>query len=63
MRKTMTTIGIASLILSGLTAVYPAYAEKQKQPSMQPDMMKGGGMDGVMGMMEQMSKMTGLCTR
>lgn len=60
MRKTMRTIATASLMISGLAAISPAYAHEQKQPSMQSDMMKGGGMEG---MMEKMNKMMDLCSK
>lgn len=65
MRKTIRTIGIASLIIGSLAVASPIYAQKQKQPSMD-DMMKDGGMGGMMGMMgmmEQMNKMMGICTK
>ncbi len=57
MRKTIRTIGIASLFLGGLAAMSPLYAHKQPKPSMGQDMMQGGGM------MEQMTKMMELCTK
>ena len=60
MRKTIRTIGIASLFLGGLAATSPLYAHKQSKPSMDQDMMQGGGM---MGMMEQMGKMMELCNK
>lgn len=60
MRKTIRTIGIASLFLGGLAATSPLYAHKQSKPSMGQDMMQGGGM---MGMMEQMGKMMELCNK
>jgi hypothetical protein len=60
MRKTIRTIGIASLFLGGLAATSQLYAHKQSKPSMGQNMMQGGGMGG---MMEQMSKMMGLCTK
>ncbi|MFZ5673148.1 MAG: hypothetical protein ACOZAM_09300 [Pseudomonadota bacterium] len=63
MRKTMRIIAAAALMISGLAAISPAYAHKQKQPSMQSDMMKGGGMEGMMGMMEKMNKMMDLCSK
>jgi hypothetical protein len=63
MRKTIRTIATASLMIGGLAAISPAYAHKQKQPAMQSDMMKGGGMEGMMGMMEKMNKMMDLCSK
>ena len=63
MRKTIRTIGIASLFLGGLAATSPLYAHKQSKPSMGQDMMQGGGMMGMMGMMEQMTKMMDLCNK
>lgn len=54
MRKTIRTIGIASLFLGGLAATSPLYAHKQSKPSSDQDMMQGGGMDGMMGMMRMM---------
>jgi len=69
MRKTIRTIATAALMITGLAAISPAYAHKQKQPSMQSDMMKGGGMEGMegmegmMGMMEKMNKMMDLCSK
>ena len=66
MRKTIRTIGIASLFLGGLAATSSLYAHKQSKPSSGQGMMQGGGMDGMMGMMtmmEQMSKMMGLCAK
>jgi hypothetical protein len=62
MRMTIRTIGMASLIIGSLAIASSIYAQEQKQPSMD-DMMKGGGMDGMMGMMEQMSRMMGICTK
>lgn len=54
MRKTIRTIGIASLLLGGLAATSPLYAHKQSKPASGQDMMQGGGMDGMMGMMRMM---------
>ena len=65
MRKTLRTIGIASLFIGGLAATSPLLAHKAPKPST-GTMMQGGGMDGMMGMMsmmEQMNKMMGLCTK
>ncbi len=59
MRKTIRSIGVASLLIGSLAATSPTYAQKQKQPSMD-DMMKDSGMGG---MMEQMNKMMGLCNK
>lgn len=63
MRRTIRTIGVASLIIGSLVVASPVYAHQQKQPSTQSDMMKDGGMGGMMGMMEQMNKMMGICTK
>lgn len=60
MRKTIRTIGIATLFLGGLAAASPLYAHSKSKPSMGQDMMQGGGM---MGMMEQMTKMMELCNK
>ena len=60
MRKTIRTIGIATLFLGSIAATSPLYAHKQSKPSMSQDMMQGGGM---MGMMEQMGKMMDLCNK
>lgn len=60
MRKTIRTIGIATLFLGGLAAASPLYAHSKSKPSMGQDMMQGGGM---MGMMEQMGKMMELCNK
>jgi hypothetical protein len=54
MRKALRTISIASLLLGGLAAASPLYAHKQSKPSTGQDMMQGGGMDGMMGMMTMM---------
>ena len=63
MNKTLRTIGIASLFLGGLAATYPAYAHSKSKPAMGMDMMKGGNMDEMMGMMAQMNKMMALCIK
>lgn len=63
MYKTLRNIGIASLLLGGLAATSPLYAHQQSKSSSGHDMMQGGGMSGMMGMMEQMNKMMGLCAK
>lgn len=63
MYKTLRTAGFASLFLGGLAAASPLYAHQQSKPSGGHDMMQGGGTGGMMGMMEQMNKMMGLCTK
>ena len=63
MNKTLRTIGIASLFLGGLAATSPTYAHSKSPPAMGSGMMKGGNMDEMMGMMEQMSKMMKLCIK
>jgi len=60
MRKTIRTIGVATLIIGSVAALSPVYAQKEKKPPAQSDMMKDGGMDG---MMEQMNNMVGLCNK
>jgi hypothetical protein len=60
MRKTIPTIAIATLFLGGLAAASPLYAHGKSKPSMGQDMMQSGGM---MGMMEQMTKMMELCNK
>jgi hypothetical protein len=63
MNKTLRTIGIASLFLGGLAATSPTYAASKSKPAMGMDMMKGGNMDEMMGMMSQMNKMMKLCIK
>ena len=66
MRKTIQTIGIASLLIGGLAATSPLYAHSKAKPSSGHDMMQRGGMDGMMGMMtmmEQMTRMMDLCNK
>lgn len=60
-------IRIASLVIliGALTAGSPVYAESHDAPGM---MQEGGdmqatGMEGMMGMMEQMNKVMTLCTK
>ena len=60
MRNLTRTFGLVALLLGGLAAASPVYAHKKVAPPKSHDMMKGGGMDG---MMEQMNKMMALCTK
>ena len=63
MRKAIRTIGVATLMIGSVAALSPAYAQKEKKPPAQSDMMKDGGMDGMMSMMGEMNKMMGLCNK
>ena len=57
------TLVVAALVVAGLAATSPAYAQKKMAPSMNRDMMMRGGKDGMMGMMTEMNKMMKLCTK
>ena len=66
MNKTLRTIGIASLFLGGIAATSPLYAHQKAKPAMDHTMMQNGGNMGgmdMMGMMVQMNKMMGLCSK
>ncbi len=60
MKKAIRAIGVVTLIIGSAAALLPAYAQNEKKPPARSDMVKDGGMDGMMGMMEQMNKMVGL---
>jgi len=66
MNGKLRTLTLVSLFLGAFASASPLYAHANAKPS--PDqnmMMKGGNMGGtdMMGMMEQMNKMMGLCTK
>ena len=63
MRNLNRTFGLVALLLASLAVASPVYAHKKVAPPMSHDMMMGGEMDGMMGMMEQMNKMMKLCTK
>ena len=57
------TLVVAALVVAGLAATSPAYAQKKMTPSMNHDMMMSGGKDGMMSMMTEMNKMMKLSTK
>lgn len=69
MNKKLRTLTIVSLILGAFASASPLYAHEKAKPFTDHNMMMKGGsmggtdMMGMMGMMEQMNKMMGLCNK
>jgi|GEM_PF-6498280 len=66
MNKILRTLTLTALAAGVLAAAPPLYAHEKAKPSMDHNMMMQGGKMGgkdMMGMMEQMNKMMGLCTK
>ena len=66
MTKRLRALTLASLVLGAFVSASPLLAHEKAKPSTSDNMMqhhsKMGGMD-MMGMMEQMNKMMGLCNK
>lgn len=66
MNRKIRTLALASLVMGALAATSPLYAHAKTKPSAGESSMMGGGKMGggdMMGMMEQMTTMMGLCNK